>query len=275
MSSIQNLTERQRSKLSAYLVQALLSWSKISLLEQLARRSLLDVNAPLDKYSWTALHRAAYSKNVRLLRILLDNGAQVGLTDTNGNTALHIAIQSCGRNTAQSALHTLATMEALLAHARRREPDLDLANTGNAFGKTPLHYAVLIERTKELEDWRAEDAVRLLLRYGAHPDRVDLRRRTPLYAALTESRVADKAVINSLLEADCDSLDLAQCPLAGLNHKVGTLLEGQVASLKSLCRSCLVKHFANCVPRPRDLARLRSLLPRDLFVYLNRRLLLV
>lgn len=53
-------------------------------------------NFPMVEEGRTALHEAASQPNsARILRLLLENGADVGKVDVNGEMALHAAVKSC------------------------------------------------------------------------------------------------------------------------------------------------------------------------------------
>lgn len=95
----QDLPRYQLVRLSSVILNECILYNRFQLLDALVSAGRLDINAPLDKYGWTVLHKAAYVKDLKLLRLLLDHGAKIDATDCNGNTPLHIAVQSCQVNT--------------------------------------------------------------------------------------------------------------------------------------------------------------------------------
>eukprot|EP00743_Colponemidia_sp_Colp-15_P006851 GILK01007388.1.p1 GENE.GILK01007388.1~~GILK01007388.1.p1 ORF type:complete len:315 (-),score=45.49 GILK01007388.1:242-1186(-) len=105
----------------------------------------------------------------------LNAGDAVNATDSEGNTALHLAVEA--------TKNELPLLECLLAH----NADVDVQN---AVGATPLHYCAL---RKTLHREVAE----LLLRRGANPNVSMGDGKTPLFIA-----------------SDAQCLDLVECLLA-------------------------------------------------------------
>lgn len=57
-----------------------------------------DVNAP-DNDSWTPLHFAAQANCVEVIKLLIENGANIEAQEVNGNTPLWVATMNSNNNT--------------------------------------------------------------------------------------------------------------------------------------------------------------------------------
>lgn len=83
-----------------------------------------------------------------------------------------------------------------------------LVNTTNAYGRTALHFCVLVVGEKHLAHF-----VKLLISFGANCDAIDHRMKTPLYCLVKRPNIIENRrkldAIYQLLEADCDDLGLA------------------------------------------------------------------
>lgn len=93
-----------------------------------------------------------------------------------------------------------------------------LIDTKNAFGRTALHYCVLVVGEQHLAHF-----VKLLISYGADIDITDTRMKTPLYCLVKRpgiSAVRQKCLaIKYLLENGCDDLGLAIDPSKHFSDK--------------------------------------------------------
>ncbi|KAH6719399.1 ankyrin repeat-containing domain protein [Leptodontidium sp. MPI-SDFR-AT-0119] len=123
-----------------------------------------------------ALHRAVLAGNEPVCRMLLDKGAYVGKQDTNGQTPLHLAVDTGreeilklfldgGNQNARDCMGRTALFNAIASENKRvlrllldAEIDIDCKD---ALGETALHVAV-----ETGVDW----IIRLLLEYGADVD---------------------------------------------------------------------------------------------------------
>lgn len=103
----------------------------------------------------TPLHLAAYYGHEMLVRLLLENGADIEAIDASGETPLHKA----------TARGKIGAAKALLS----KNPDLDVRDLSHM---TPLHRAVLANCTY---------LVRLLLNQGAQVNSRDIDENTPLH----------------------------------------------------------------------------------------------
>ena len=95
----------------------------------------------------TPLHIAAANNNLKLLKLLLQYGAEVESSDINGKTALHIA--ACN--------DSIACEEWLLTH------HIQLLNTQDKDGHTPLHFAAAnndLQSLKLFLKYRADVKIR-------------------------------------------------------------------------------------------------------------------
>lgn len=107
-----------------------------------------DPNA-LDNSGVAPLHRAVRTRASEAVRALLAGGAEVGLRNRNGSTALHLAVQDTGRSGAGSARARSEQAEiiAILLDAGARTTDQ------NSTGKTVL-------------DASSNERIRLLLKHA-------------------------------------------------------------------------------------------------------------
>lgn len=81
----------------------------------------------------TSVHLACEMNNVNVLQKMMEYGANVNVLDSNGNTALHVAIQNGKDDCVLTLLNTTLTV-------LDRKIDVDLS-VFNDFGYTPLHLA--------------------------------------------------------------------------------------------------------------------------------------
>lgn len=132
---------------------SLLHWSVVTeqskVLEFLLAQSLVLLDTPQFSHNRTPLHLAAIKGNVELLRLLLEAGANVMVTDTNGLRPLDLASTPAAITALQPAtLYPQRVLkEAIQAGVAMRvsrilvaQPTLCSATDSN--GDTPLHWAV-------------------------------------------------------------------------------------------------------------------------------------
>ncbi len=112
-----------------------------------------DVNF-IDKHGYTALDLAVIHNSPKIVKILLENGANPNMKDKNGYTPLHRAI----------IRYSYEIVELLLKN--KADP-----NIKDKHGYTPLHRAVIQQDPK---------LVAILLKYGADPNIKDSHGFTPL-----------------------------------------------------------------------------------------------
>lgn len=104
-------------------------------------RKSIDNGAKLnekDKYGWTPLHHASYSKyshNDKIIKLLIDSGSNVNAQDHSGNTALHYAIMRTNDNAFSAIINC---------------KDLDL-DKRNQMGHSPILYAVIHNNSNYFE----------------------------------------------------------------------------------------------------------------------------
>lgn len=172
-----------------------------------------------------------------------------------------------------------------------------LVDTRNAFGRTALHYCVLVVGEHHLAHF-----VNLLISFNADTDAVDSRFKTPLYCLVKRpgiSAVRQKCqAISNLLNSGCDDLGLAIEPksyfteeyiknmerdIVGIlqsksNSQPESLLDTvsfeRVPSLKHLSRLHIIRKVA--AERKQKLQTRISLprtCPAQLNIYINRKIL--
>lgn len=166
-----------------------------------------DVNIT-DEDRWSPLHFAAQGGDDRIARLLLDNGARVDALERDDWTPLHLASQNGFENVAR------------VLFTRQSNP-----NSQEMDGKTPLHVASC---------YGHYNIVKLLISQGADPDSKQKNHRTPLHIA------ADRGffrVVQHLIqkEANVNSVD----------HSQYTPLHIAAVKGKSLICKHLIKHGAN------------------------------
>jgi len=110
-----------------------------------------------------------------------------------------------------------------------------LVDTKNTFGRTALHYCVLVVGEQHLDHF-----VQLLISYRADTDAVDTRMETPLYCLVKRpgiSAIKQKCLaITHLLNSGCDDLGLAIDPksyfadkrISDLEASIGTILQSKL-----------------------------------------------
>lgn len=180
------------------------------------------------------------------------------------------------------------------------EASCSLIDTKNAFGRTALHYCVLVVGEQHLAHF-----VQMLLSYGAETDMTDTRMRTPLYCLVKRPSVSALRqkcqAISCLIESGCDDLGLA-IPAKpsdlfsdelikkleqNLTHimqsqKMSTSIEPifnqdtfkRVPSLKHLVRLRIIKNNDLRAKLKRQVKiTLPSIAPTSLNTYMNRKIL--
>ena len=132
----------------------------------------------------TALHEAVRSGSETAVATLLANGADPAITDSFGNSSLHIVMPKEKR---------LAILTLLLSGSIS-------PNIKDSFGETPLHIATRLKY--EL------DVVKLLVTKGANIEEKNLRGESPLYLAV-QGEQGELIRYFASIGADIHSLTLA------------------------------------------------------------------
>ncbi len=152
-----------------------------------------DVNAMYQRK--TLLHRAVTLGNQKVVRLLVQHHADVGLKDRYGYTAIHLAMIHHQND--------LQKRRALLS-ALIKEQDKSILNIPNLRGTPPLHCAI--------ENYDVE-VVKILIENGADLSATDKNQITPLFKALYSPRDLDgrrdrrEEIVKLLLEAAPDSVN--------------------------------------------------------------------
>lgn len=108
----------------------------------------------------TALHEAVRKGNVSCVSVLLKNGADPAITDSFGNSSLHIVMPKDKR---------LEMFKLLLSN-------VSSCNIKDSFGETPLHIATRLKY--------GMDVIKLLVEKGANIEEKNKRGETPLFIAV-------------------------------------------------------------------------------------------
>lgn len=171
-----------------------------------------------------------------------------------------------------------------------------LVDTKNAFGRTALHYCVLVVGEKHLDHF-----VKLLISFGADVDAIDTRMKTPLYCLVKRpgvSAIRHKCqAIAHLLKCGCDDLGLAIDPdtyftndlIKNMETNISDILQAQaesttepifsrttfkrVPTLKHLARLYLIKQQDTEKTQRQKKFCLPEIAPASLNLYINRKIL--
>jgi len=174
-----------------------------------------EINAQ-NKAGKTPLHEAARPwSGCMVTQHLLDHGADPEIGDNEGNTALHVAMDSS----------SLAHVKLFVSRCN--------VNLQNRQGKTALHLA--------LKGFHRLEATQCLLDHGADPEIADNEGNTALHVAATHlsSWEEDEEDIQ------CIKLLLGRCNLNSPNHHGKTVLHLSVKYSCGLITQCLLDHGAD------------------------------
>ena len=133
-----------------------------------------DANVGSDSYIGCPLFLAIHKNQERMVKILLDGGANPNTTSFGGQTPLHIAVQNINTS----------IMELLIAENAN-------VNAHDNSGSTPLH-----EISYYTSDHKNKDAANLLIAHGADLEAKDHKGVTPLHIA---AYVGDRYVVELLV----------------------------------------------------------------------------
>ncbi|XP_023313840.1 ankyrin repeat and SOCS box protein 3-like, partial [Trichogramma pretiosum] len=117
-----------------------------------------------DKWGWTPLHIAVHRKQARLIRLLLNRGANPNTANAKGETPLHKICELC-------EIETIAVVNMCMIPFREVKERVQ-ADIRDNKGNAPLHIA-LDEGYKNLIEW--------LLRIGADPNCANKNGETALH----------------------------------------------------------------------------------------------
>lgn len=160
-----------------------------------------DIVKKTDINGWTLLHYATMCNWLRMVQLLIQNGADVNAKEKNlEQTPLHFIIFAIGNFLRDSASRNKDNTEAYIPKLIQTLSLLINAgadvNAQDRNGKTPLHHAV--ERG-------CFALVQQLLVYSSNPNLQDEKGRTPLHYAVFNN---DLQIINLLRGCDLDGCRL-------------------------------------------------------------------
>lgn len=168
----------------------------------------------------TVLHWAAAGGDVKVIKLLLEKGAQIDVQNNKGCTALHWAVRTMFEYMGVGVEKYEKVVEMLInAGANVNVPE----NNGN----TPLHNAM-----KNENDMNA--IVKILLNHGANVDMQNRKGNTPLHCAIQEGKVND---VKILLKHG------ANVNIQNNNDETPLLLAKQLSGVKKVIVKKLLKHL--------------------------------
>lgn len=94
VKSLTRDSDNSKQQITKLLLDYCLHVGRRSTIFKLINDDLIDINVRLDNYGRTILHRATCNLDFEFVKILIEKNVNLKLRDFNGNTALHIAIQS-------------------------------------------------------------------------------------------------------------------------------------------------------------------------------------
>ena len=178
--------------------------SSCLIVKQLINRGA-NINAVTKNDKCTPLMLACLNENVSVINFLLQNGANVALTDNNGWTALHFVVDEC--DDPSEIVRSLLNYGADV-NARRID------------NETPLMVA---------SRFCDEETVTLLIEQGAYVDLQDQKDNTALHNAV---RRKSEEIVGTLLNAGASNL----CNSQGMTPLLLACSKGYVAVVENLIK---------------------------------------
>jgi hypothetical protein len=151
------------------------------------------INNPMlnSAYGRTMLHKAANCDEIEIVRLLLENKADLTTKSSEGKTPLHCAISNASVETAKLLIAYKAD------HAVKDSSEM-----------TPLHYAAWYSRP---------ESIKLLLKHKADPNVKDTRNRTPLDISKSEPQSNERdeciALLEEAMKPDIEKTPIKQTPV--------------------------------------------------------------
>lgn len=169
----------------------------------------------VDQNYLTLLHKACHGSRPEVVKVLLEQGAEVDCGEYEGRTPLH---EAAWRSASPEVIRILV---AAGADVDAQTDDYAHTSCNCALGETPLHFAAKQEDSLQVME--------ALIELGADPDATDSYGNTPLHA-LTYRETGVKEAAQLLIDAGADleaANDEGQTPLlmAGLNNYEGSAYE--------------------------------------------------
>ena len=278
VSTLWKIGPKRRSQITSLVLQCCGSLNRTDMIDCLLDQKLINPYIWKDRYEWSPLHKAVYKRDLALVQLLISRGVDIYSREINGNTPLHIAIQSVrnppsGLNNDQSKSTLLEIIGLLLKadhdqcksnHYNDNGKPCKLVNEYNNFGKTALHYCVDLDPSP-----LTIQLIYMLIDGGANIDLIDSKGRTPFFHLTQELKQNLTRNLHSPEKTNTDNLLHSPFITILLEHNCDSLnyltIIGKVSPLKNLCRQLIQDHFNstnfNC---------LHGLLPNELINYLNR-----
>jgi 8-oxo-dGTP pyrophosphatase MutT (NUDIX family) len=163
-SSLGNLLVVESSNHDKLFIDSLLE-NDVKLVNEMLMQKHIDVNIPINQKQWTALHYAIKIKSEDLVIILLLHNADISVKTKKNRNCIHFAVQG-----------GIKIMKALLIAISDSNSFLDIINSQDCFGNTPLHISANDLATNRIQN---TNVYNLLINNGAN---VELKNKEGLTA---------------------------------------------------------------------------------------------
>ncbi|KAJ2104526.1 palmitoyltransferase akr1 [Coemansia sp. S100] len=198
---------------------------QLRVLRYLVEEQGANVNVLSTNYAATPLFWAISQGNLDAITYLIDNGANLALRDSSGNTALHAAV------------HAVSIPVVIFVACTQLVALGGSVDVGDGGGVTPLMWATYQSKPEIVE---------LLIRIGANVNAQDNNGKTPLHYALM---IASGRIVDTLLAKGADpklkdfgttdayGVQIGSASDSGLSPKDAATIYGFVADLNTQIKS--------------------------------------
>ena len=145
-----------------------------------------------DALNWTPLHYAIKTKNLEIVRILIENGSEINALANRKEAGLTTWSPLCGA--VQKA--NLELVKLLIENGAELNPKAK--NTG-----VPLHFAVTSAFSEERKKAANFEVIKCLIENGAEVDAKNFKGKTPLFYAVKND--LDMEIVEYFITCGADS----------------------------------------------------------------------